>query len=111
MNSVTTSPRKKTAERGVQMLTIGFMMNIGLTIIGFLALIQFFWILFPNERNGFIADLGVTIREWYSEAILFLLANSENKPFPWRTLRVLSIRFQCNNHLFTFLLRPIYNKP
>ena len=66
MNSVTTSPRKKTAERSVHMLIIGFMMNIGLTIIGFLAPTQFFWILFAPERDGFVADMGVTIREWYS---------------------------------------------
>ena len=68
------------------MLVIGFMMNIGLTIIGFLALIQSFWMLFASERNGFIADLGVTIKEWYSEAISFLLGNSDIKQFPWRSI-------------------------
>ena len=82
MYQLSTSPRKNTAVRGVQMLVIGFMMNIGMTIIGFLALIQFFWMLFANERNGFIADLGLTNRDWYSEAISFLLGNSDNKPFP-----------------------------
>ena len=56
MYQLSTSPRKNTAVRGVQMLVIGFMMNFGLTIIGFLALIQFFWMLFANERNGFIFD-------------------------------------------------------
>ena len=86
MDQVTISPRKNTAVRGVQILVMGFMMNIGLTIIGFLALTQFFWMLFANERNGFIADLGVTIREWYSEAISFLLGSSDNKPFPWRSI-------------------------
>ena len=78
MYQLSTSPRKNTAVRGVQMLIIWFMMNNGLTIIGFLALIQFFWMLFANERNGFIADLGLTNRDWYSEAISFLLGNSDN---------------------------------
>ena len=82
MDQLSTSPRKYTVVRGVQMLVIGFMMDIGLTIIGFLALIQFFWMLFANERNGLIADLVVTIRDWYSEAISFLLGNSDNNPFP-----------------------------
>ena len=86
MDQVTTSPRKNTAVRGVQMLVISFMMKIGLTIIGFLALTQFFWMLFAIEKNGFIADLGVTIREWHGEAISFLLGNSDNKPFPWRSI-------------------------
>ena len=71
------------------MRIIWFMMKFALTIIGLLALIQFFWMLFENiwmlfenKRNGFIADLGVTIRDWYSEAISFVLGNSDNKPFP-----------------------------
>ena len=85
MHQLSTSPSKNTTVKGIQMLVIGLMMNIGLTIIGFLALIQFFWMLFANERNGFIAYLGVTIREWYSEAISFLLGSSDNKPFPWRS--------------------------
>ena len=82
MYQLSTSPRKNTAVRGVQMLVIGFMMNIGLTIIGFLALIQFFWMLLANERNGFIADLSLANRDWHSEAISLLLENSDNKPFP-----------------------------
>ena len=86
MDQLSTSSRKNIAVRGVQMLAIGFMMNIGLTIMEFLALIQFFGILFANERNDFISDLGVTIREWYSEAISFLLLNSDNKPNPWRSI-------------------------
>ena len=78
MDQPSTSPRKNTVVRGVQMLVIGFMMDIGLTIIGFLALIQFFWMLFANEQNCLIADLGVKIRDWYSEEISFLFRNSDN---------------------------------
>ena len=68
------------------MLIIGEMMNIGLTIIGFLALVQFLWMLFTNERNNAIADLGVKIKDWYSSAIAFMLGNSEQKPFPWKNI-------------------------
>ncbi len=82
IDQLSTSPLKNTAVRGVEMLAIGFIMNIGLTIIVFLALTQFFWMLFANKRNSFIADLGVTIRECYSEAISFRLVNSDSKPFP-----------------------------
>ena len=44
------------------MLVIGFMKNIGLIIIRFLALIQFFWMVFAKEGSGLIADLDVSIR-------------------------------------------------
>ena len=79
MDQVATSPRKNTAMRGLQMLVIGLLMNVCLTIIGFLALTQLFWMLFAIEKNSFIVDLGVTIREWYGEVISFLLGNSDNK--------------------------------
>ena len=86
MDQVLTPQRKALAVRGIQMLIIGVMMNIGLTIIGFLALVQFCWMLFASERNRSIADLGVKIREWYSTAIAFMLGNSEQKPFPWDSI-------------------------
>jgi len=65
------------------MLVIGVMSNIGLTIIGFLAFVQFLWMLINQEKNSFISDVGISIRDWYSTAIDFLLGNSEEKPFPW----------------------------
>ena len=65
------------------MLVIGVMSNIGLTLIGFLALVQFLWMLITQEKNSFITDMGVSIRDWYSAAIDFLLGISEDKPFPW----------------------------
>ena len=83
MEQVLTSQRKSTAVRGFQMLVIGVMSNIGLTFIGFLAFVQFLWMLITQERNSFISDVGVSIRDWYSTAIDFLLGNSEDKPFPW----------------------------
>ena len=86
MDQVLTPQRKALAVRGIQMLIIGVMMNIGVTIIGFLALVQFLWMLFANERNSVIADLGVKIKDWYSSAIAFLLGNSEQKPFPWKNI-------------------------
>jgi len=86
MDQVLTPQRKALAVRGIQMLVIGVMMNIGVTIIGFLALVQFLWMLFANERNSVIADLGVKIKDWYSSAIAFMLGNSEQKPFPWKNI-------------------------
>ena len=83
MDQVLTPQRKSIAIRGFQMLVIGVMSNIGLTVIGFLAFVQFLWMLITQERNSFILDVGGSIRDWYSKAIDFLLGNSEDKPFPW----------------------------
>ena len=86
MDQVLTPKRKALAVRGTQMLVIGVMMNIGVTIIGFLALVQFLWMMFVSERNSSITDLGVNISEWYSTAIGFMLGNSDQKPFPWKNI-------------------------
>ena len=83
MDQVLTPQRKSIAVRGFQMLVIGVMSNIGLTLIGFLAFVQFLWMLITQEKNSFITDVGESIRGWYSTAIDFLLGNSEDKPFPW----------------------------
>ena len=83
IDQVLTPQRKSIAVRGFQMLVIGVMSNIGLTLIGFLALVQFLWMLITQEKNSFITDMGVSIRDWYSAAIDFLLGISEDKPFPW----------------------------
>ena len=84
MTQVVTSERKKIAVRGFQVLIIGIMMNMGLAIIGFLAFVQFLWLLVTNEKNAFISDLRSSFRAWYDKAIAFLLGASEEKPFPWQ---------------------------
>ena len=83
MDHVLTEERKSIALRGFQMLVIGFMANIGITIIGFLACVQFAWMLFTREKNSFVADMGVSIRDWYASAISFSMGNCDDKPFPW----------------------------
>jgi hypothetical protein len=84
VSQLVTSERKQIVMRGFQMLVIGIMMNMGLAIIGFLAFVQFLWLLVTNEKNAFISDLGSSFRFWYDKAIAFLLGASEEKPFPWQ---------------------------
>ena len=69
--------------RGLQMLAIGLLINLGLTIIGFLAFFQFLWLLITKEKNLFIAELASGLRKWFGQAIQFMLAASDYKPFPW----------------------------
>ena len=63
------------------MLVIGIILNLGITIIAFLAFIQFSWMIITNDKDTFIADLGASFRFWYDKAIAFLLGASEEKPF------------------------------
>ena len=76
MDEVLTPQRKALVVRGTQMLVIGVMMKIGVTIIGFLVLVQFFWMMFASERYSSITNLVVYISEWYSTAIGFILGSS-----------------------------------
>ena len=81
--SIKSEYRKSLAIRWFQMLVIGIIFNFGITIIGLLAFIQFFWMIFTKEKNNFIADLGTTMKNWFGEASEFLLGSSDYKPFPW----------------------------
>ena len=41
--------------------------------------------LITQEKNAFIADLGIIIKNWFGEAAEFLLGTSDIKPFPFVT--------------------------
>ena len=69
--------------RGFQMLVLVMMFNFAITVVVFLAFIQFFWMLFTQQKNIFLADLGAILKNWFGEAIDFLLGTSDLKPFPW----------------------------
>ena len=83
MQEVVNSQRKNILVRGFQVLVIGIMFNLGITVLAFLAFIQFFWMLIAQEKNGFIADLGMSLKAWFSSAVEFMLGTSDLKPFPW----------------------------
>ena len=69
--------------RGFQMLVIVMMFNLAITVVPFLASIQFFWMLITQQKNAFLADLGTILKHWFGEAVDFLLGTSDSKPFPW----------------------------
>ena len=83
MENSSTQNRKIILLRGLQMLLFGLLINLGLSIIGFLAFIQFFWLLITKEKNSFITDLASGLKNWFGQAIQFMLAASDFKPFPW----------------------------
>ena len=81
MANSTRLQRKDILIRGLQMLIFGFFINLGLTIIGFLAFVQFFLFLINREKNLFIANLASGLRDWFGQAIQFILVASDYKPF------------------------------
>ena len=83
MENSSAQNRKIILIRGFQMLLFGLLINLGLTIIGFLAFVQFFWLLITKEKNSFIADLAFGLKNWFGQAIQFMLSASDYKPFPW----------------------------
>ena len=69
MANSTRLQRKDILIRGLQMLLFGFFINLGLTIIGFLAFVQFVWLLINKEKNFFIANLASVLRDWFGPAV------------------------------------------
>ena len=75
--------RRDSMVRGFQMLVLVMVFNLAITVVAFLAFIQFFWMLITQQKNTFIADLSAIFKGWFGEAIDFLLGTSDSKPFPW----------------------------
>ena len=73
--------------RGFRMLVLVMMLNLVISVVAFLAFIQFFWMLITQQKNTFIADLGAIFKGWVGEAIDFLLGTSDRKPFPWSQVK------------------------
>ena len=83
MEEIVNAQRKSILIRGLQMVVIGIIFNLGITVLTFLAIVQFFWMLVTQSKNAFIADLGMSLKTWFGTAIEFLLCTSNTKPFPW----------------------------
>jgi len=73
--------------RLVYMILIWFMLQLSLTVLGVVTLIQFVITLLqkgePNER---LAEFGESLGIWMAKASRFLVAASEVKPWPWTEL-------------------------
>lgn len=81
------SARGQVLIRGTLMLVFGLLLNLAITLVGVLAFIQFLWMLITTDRNQFIADIISDLSRWISTTVQFLLGQSEEKPFPWSSLK------------------------
>ena len=81
------SARGQVLIRGALMLVFGLLLNLAITLVGVLAFIQFLWMLVTTEKNQFISDVSSDLSRWMSVTVQFLLGQSEEKPFPWSSLK------------------------
>ena len=81
------SARGQVLVRGALMLVFGLLLNLAMTLVWVLAFVQFLWMLVTTDRNQFIADISSDLSRWMSATVQFLLGQSEEKPFPWSSLK------------------------
>ena len=67
------------------MVLYAFIINFALTIAIGLAFIQFLFVLFTSKVNGSIANINSHIIEFFDDSLAFLLFQTEEKPFPFKS--------------------------
>ena len=75
--------RKGVWMRGLFMLIFMVLLNVATTILGVLAIVQFFWLLFKGEKNDGLTNFGRSLGNWFRDVIRFQTVQSDVKPFPW----------------------------
>jgi len=67
------------------MVLYAFIINFALTIAIGLAFIQFLFVLFTSKVNNSIANINSHIIEFFDDSLAFLLFQTEEKPFPFKS--------------------------
>ena len=67
------------------MALYAFIINFALTIAIGLAFIQFLFVLFTSKVNNSIANINSHIIEFFDDSLAFLLFQTEEKPFPFKS--------------------------
>lgn len=70
--------------RGLWMLVFAVLFGVAETVLLIAAVIQFAWMLFVREKNGFLTDFGRDLGGWLNKVSRFQTGESEEKPFPWQ---------------------------
>lgn len=69
--------------RGLFMLFFLFAFGLGETILFFIAVLQFFWLVATRQPNQLVSDFGSSLAEWLGRVVRFLACVSNDKPFPF----------------------------
>ncbi|MGA7325843.1 MAG: DUF4389 domain-containing protein [Rhodomicrobium sp.] len=78
------SERGEVLKRGLFMLLFAIAFGFGQMLLHALVVVQFFWLLFTQERNEQLARFGSSFSVWFSDVARFQSCATDDKPFPWR---------------------------
>ena len=76
-------PRRSKWIRAIYTLVVLIAFGFAEALLWFLALIQFFWVLFKVEPNRHIQGFAGKLIKWTSIAISFCLWRTDMPPFPF----------------------------
>ena len=86
MNTIDKDEILKTSKwiRFIFMVLYAFVINFALTISIGLAFIQFLFVLFTSKVNTSISSINSHVLEFFNDSLMFLLFQTEEKPFPFK---------------------------
>ena len=86
MNTIDKEEILKTSKwiRFIFMVLYAFALNFALTISIGLAFIQFLFVLFTSKANISISSINSHVLEFFNDSLMFLLFQTEEKPFPFK---------------------------
>ena len=87
MNTIDKNELLKTSIwiRFIFMVLYAFVINFALTISIGLAFIQFLFVLFTSRVNTSISSINSHVLEFFNDSLMFLLFQTEEKPFPFKS--------------------------
>ncbi len=69
--------------RGLFMLLFLLLFRFGQSVMTAAAVLQFFWLVFADGPNAYIARFGRSLARWMNDVALYLFHDTDQKPFPW----------------------------
>ena len=79
-------PRRRKWLRAVLVIVVLVAFGFVEALLWFLAIVQFFWVIFKAEPNQNIKNFAEKLIKWTSTAISFCLWKTDNAPFPFSQL-------------------------
>lgn len=73
-------------ERFLFSIVLMVLFAVAETILWFVTVGQFLWMLFAGRPNPQIAAFGARLGIWVKKAVYYLSGMTDEKPFPWKEL-------------------------
>ena len=69
--------------RALHMIIFMVLFGVAETLLFFMAVFQFLWMLFTKKRNPSVAQFGDQVSQWLASVGRFQSGATDDKPFPW----------------------------